>query len=155
VTHHLAQVNIGRLVAPTDSATLKDFMDGLDPVNALADAAPGFLWRLQTDDGNATAVEAFEWDTGTSAGVIINMSVWSDVASLAEFVYNEEHRAFLRRRREWFQKMDEAYTALWWVPAGTIPSTDDAEDRIRHLRANGPTPHAFTLRDHFPAPSGP
>jgi len=153
VAHQLAQVNIGRLVAPTDSATLADFMDGLDSVNALADAAPGFVWRLQTDEGNATAIEAFEWDAGTSAGVIINMSVWSDVASLTGFVYNEQHRAFLKRRREWFERMDEAYTALWWVPAGYVPSTADAEDRIRHLRANGPTPHAFTLRDHFPAPA--
>jgi hypothetical protein len=152
VSHQLAQVNIGRLVAPTDSATLKDFMDGLDSVNALADAAPGFVWRLQTDEGNATAVQAFEWDAGTSAGVIINMSVWSDVAALTTFIYDDAHRAFLKRRREWFHKMDEAFTALWWVPAGSIPSTEDAEDRIRQLRANGPTPYAFTLREHFPAP---
>ncbi len=108
------------------------------------------MWRLQTEDGNATAVHAFSWDTEGSSGVIVNLSVWSDVEHLAEFVFGELHRQVLRRRREWFQRMTEAYTACWWVPAGYRPTTDDAEHRIRHLRAHGPTPHAFTLREHYP-----
>lgn len=152
VGYVLAQVNIGRLLAPVDSPQLAEFMAALDPVNALADAAPGFLWRLQTDEGNATAVQAFEWDVAGSAGVIMNMSVWESVDALAAFVYSAEHLAVLRRRRQWFQRMTEAYTALWWVGRGTTPSTGDAEERIRHLRAHGPTPHAFTLRVHFPPP---
>jgi uncharacterized protein DUF3291 len=148
----LAQVNIGRLRAPLDSPQLAGFMAALDPVNAVADAAPGFVWRLQTEDGNATAVRAFEWDQAGSAGVIMNMSVWESVEALAAFVYSERHRQVLRRRREWFERMEEAYLALWWVPRGYVPTTDEAEDRIRHLRAHGPTPHAFTLRVHFPPP---
>ena len=148
----LAQVNIGRLRAPLDSPALADFMAALDPVNALADAAPGFVWRLQTEDGNATAVRAFEWDQADSAGVIMNMSVWESVEALAAFVYSEEHRQVLRRRREWFERMPVAYTALWWIPRGHIPATGEAEDRIRRLRLNGPTPQAFTLRTHFPPP---
>jgi Domain of unknown function (DUF3291) len=152
MSHLLAQVNIGRLLAPTDSPALADFMAALDPVNALADAAPGFVWRLQTEDGNATAVQAFEWDAAGSAGVIINMSVWESVEALAAFVYSTGHRQVLRRRREWFEPMPEAYTALWWIPRGTIPTTADAEDKVRHLRAHGPTPEAFTLRVHFPPP---
>jgi Domain of unknown function (DUF3291) len=150
----VAQVNIGRLRAPLDSSRLAGFMAALDPVNALADAAPGFVWRLQTEDGNATAVRAFAWDQAGSAGVILNMSVWESVEALAAFVYSPEHRAVLRRRREWFEQMAEAYLALWWVPRGHVPSTGEAEDRIRHLRAHGPTPHAFTLRVHFPPPGG-
>jgi hypothetical protein len=150
--HALAQVNIGRLRAPLDSPQLASFMAALDPVNAVADTAPGFVWRLQTEDGNATAVRAFEWDQAGSAGVILNMSVWESVEALAAFVYSRQHREVLRRRREWFEQMAEAYLALWWVPRGHVPTPGDAEDRIRHLRAHGPTPHAFTLRVHFPPP---
>jgi hypothetical protein len=148
----LAQVNIGRLRAPLDSPQLTGFMAALDPVNAVADTAPGFVWRLQTEAGNATAVRAFEWDQAGSAGVILNMSVWESVEALAAFVYSPRHREVLRRRREWFERMEEAYLALWWVPRGHIPATAEAEDRIRHLRAHGPTAHAFTLRVHFPPP---
>jgi hypothetical protein len=150
----LAQVNLGRLVAPLDDPRLADFMAALDPVNALADAAPGFVWRLQTEEGNATAVEAFTWDAGDSAGVIINMSVWQDLESLKAFVAADLHRSVLRRRRNWFQPMAEATVACWWVPAGHHPSPLEAEERVRHLRAHGPTPHAFTLRTGFPPPGG-
>ncbi len=147
---YLAQVNIARLRAPLDDPLLADFVAALDPVNAAADAAPGFIWRLQTEDGNATAVRAFEWDAAGSAGVIVNMSVWESVEVLAAFVYSPEHRPVLRRRREWFEMMAEAHTALWWVDRGAMPTTAEAESRVRHLRAHGPTPHAFTLREHFP-----
>jgi hypothetical protein len=151
-SYELAQVNVGRLLAPLDSPQLADFMANLEPVNALADVAPGFRWRLQTEDGNATAIRAFEWDATTEAGVIVNLSVWESVEALATFVYSGRHREVLRRRREWFETMPEAYTALWWVPAGQRPSTQDAEDRVRHLRRHGPSPYAFTLRQPFPAP---
>jgi hypothetical protein len=148
----LAQVNIARLLAPLDSPALADFVVALDPVNAAADAAAGFLWRLQTEDGNATSVHAFEWDQAGSAGVIVNLSVWESAEALAAFVYSDAHRQVLRRRRQWFVPMAQAYTALWWIPRGTVPATVDAEERVRHLRAHGPTPHAFTLRQHFPPP---
>ena len=152
MSHHLAQVNIGQLCAPLDSPQLAGFVDALDPVNAAAESAPGFVWRLQTEAGNATAIQAFEWDVAGSAGVIMNMSVWASVESLAGFVYSAEHLPLLRRRREFFEHMTEAYTALWWIPAGTLPSIGDAEYRVRHLREHGPTPHAFTFRTHFRAP---
>jgi hypothetical protein len=150
--HELAQVNVARLAAPLDSPQLAEFVAALDPVNAAADRAPGFVWRLQTEEGNATAIEAFAWDVAESYGLIVNMSVWTDVEHLAAFVYGELHRAVLRRRREWFEQMAEAYTTCWWVPAGHRPTTDDAEDRVRHLRLYGVTPYAFTLREHFGPP---
>ena len=149
----LAQINVGRLLAPMDDPMIADFAAALDPVNALADAAPGFVWRLQTEDGNATAVRGFERDAvGAPGGIIINMSVWESVEALAAFVYSDGHRAILRRRREWFSRMADAYAALWWIPRGHIPTVIEAEERVRHLRAHGPTPHAFTLREHFPPP---
>lgn len=155
MSHVLAQVNVARLRAPLESPALADFVAALDPVNAAADAAPGFVWRLQTEDGNATSVRAFEWDAAGSAGVIVNMSVWESAEALGAFVYSDVHRRVLRRRREWFEQITEAYTALWWIRRGTTPATAEAEDRVRYLRAHGPTPRAFTLRSHFPRPVAP
>jgi hypothetical protein len=153
VDYVLAQLNIGRLVAPLDSPRLADFMAGLDPVNAVADSAPGFVWRLQTEDGNSTALRAFEEDAeGSDGGILINMSVWESVEALAAFAFGDAHLAVLRRRREWFERMKDIYAALWWIPRGHIPTIREAEDRLKHLRAHGPTPYAFTLRVHFPPP---
>jgi hypothetical protein len=107
VDHHIAQVNIGRLAAPADSEQLAGFFAQLDPVNAAADAAPGFVWRLQTEEGNATAIVAFEWDQGDGHGVLVNMSVWESIEQLAAFVYGDLHRAMLRSRRAWFKAVAE------------------------------------------------
>ncbi|MFD3653994.1 DUF3291 domain-containing protein [Streptomyces sp. NPDC058620] len=146
--YELAQVNISRLRFPLDSPELKDFVDGLDPVNAVADAADGFVWRLQADSGNATDVAVFG-----DAWLIVNMSVWRDTDALTTFVYAGRHRELMARRREWFAKVEESMTALWWVPAGDRPSVEDAEKRLLHLREHGPTEWAFTLRTRFPAPA--
>ncbi|GAA4980028.1 DUF3291 domain-containing protein [Pseudonocardia tropica] len=153
MSFELAQVNVSRLLAPLDSPQLAEFVAALDEVNASGDAAPGFRWRLQTEDGNATAVQAFGWDVADSYGVIVNLTVWSSVEALADWVFSGPHLAIMRRRREWFQKAAEATTALWWVPAGHRPSTEEAEYRVRHLRNDGPTPTAFTFRRPFPSPA--
>ncbi|MEU1203110.1 DUF3291 domain-containing protein [Streptomyces sp. NPDC005813] len=143
--HELAQVNIARLKAPLDSPPLKDFVEALDPVNAVADAADGFVWRLQSESGNATDVPVFGDDW-----LIVNMSTWRDMNALTAFMYQGQHRELLARRREWFERLDEAVTALWWVPAGHRPTVREAEARLLHLREHGPTAHAFTLRTSFP-----
>jgi Domain of unknown function (DUF3291) len=151
--HVLAQANIARFAAPADSPQLAPFFAALDPVNAVADAAPGFVWRLQTEEGNATALRVFEAESaGADSGILINMSVWETVEDLAAYVYGEAHRAVLRRRREFFQPPKEAYSAAWWIPRGHIPTLAEAEERVTHLRAHGPTPYAFTLKVHFPVP---
>ncbi len=151
----LAQVNIGRLVAPLDSPALADFAASLDAVNAVADAAPGFVWRLMTEEGNATALRVFVHDAeGADGGILLNMSVWESVEALVAYLYGDAHLAMLRRRREWFSRAKDAYSAAWWVPRGHIPTLLEAEDRVRHLRAHGPTPFAFTLKRHFPPPGG-
>jgi len=144
----LAQLNIGRLRASTDDPLVAEFMAALDAINALAEASPGFVWRFQTEDGNATAVRPFEDDL-----LLINMSVWESVEALGDYVYRSDHTAYLRRRREWFDRASEAYLVLWWVPAGHRPSVGEAIDRLQHLRTHGPTAHAFTFRHTF-APTG-
>ncbi|WP_151478149.1 DUF3291 domain-containing protein [Streptomyces albicerus] len=143
--YELAQVNIARLKAPLDSPQLKDFVDALDPVNAVADAADGFVWRLQSDSGDATDIAVFGDDW-----LIINMSVWRDTNALTAFMYQGQHRELLARRREWFERIQEAMATLWWVPAGHRPTVAEAEERLLHLRAHGATPYAFTLRTPFP-----
>ena len=143
----LAQLNIGTIVAPLDSAELKDFVANLEPINALADQAPGFVWRLQDDAGDATSFRLFDDDQ-----LLVNMSVWSSIETLADFVYTSAHVEFMRRRREWFVKLDAAITVLWWVPAGHRPSIEEAGERLLAMRADGPTSYAFTFRDPFPAP---
>jgi uncharacterized protein DUF3291 len=134
-------------VAPVDSAALGDFMALLDPVNAIADSSPGFVWRLQTDEGNATSIPVLGDDR-----LIVNMSVWQSIDRLADFVYRSgAHLAVMRRRREWFERI-QVFMALWWVPADHRPTVAEAEERLEHLRAQGPTAFAFTFRERFAAP---
>jgi heme-degrading monooxygenase HmoA len=149
--HHVAQINIALPHGPLDSPPLRDFVAQLEPVNAVADAAPGFVWRLQTEDGDATAIRAFDDDR-----LIVNMSVWESLEALREFVYRgEAHRAVLRRRRDWFAQLGEMHTALWWVEAGHRPTVLEAEERLDALRRLGPTPEAFTFQRAFPPPGDP
>jgi hypothetical protein len=146
--HHLAQVNVATVRAPLDSPELAGFMAQLEPINALADHSPGFVWRLQTEDGDATAIRPFHDER-----IMVNLSVWESLAALRTFVYASRHLDVMRHRREWFHRMD-AYLALWWVPAGTIPTVAQAKDRLQLLAGHGPGPDAFTFRVPFPAPAG-
>src|SRR3954465_1011326 len=115
--YHIAQVNVARFIAPVDDPVLSDFYAYLAPINALADAAPGFVWRFQTAYGDATSLRVYDDDR-----IIVNFSVWESVEALKNFVYKEEHKNVMRERRKWFEKMAEQYVALWWVPAGHIPT---------------------------------
>ena len=144
--YHLAQVNIGLPIEPVGSERLRGFVEMLEPINALADAAPGFVWRLQTEDGDATAIRAF-----ADERLIMNMSVWESLETFTDFVYGAEHAAVMRRRRQWFVPM-QVYTAAWWIPAGTRPTPADAVARLDLLERLGPTADSFTVRRPFPAP---
>lgn len=144
MTHHLAQLNIARLLRPLDAPETRGFVAALEPVNALADAAPGFVWRLQTEDGDATSLRLFDDDL-----VIVNLSVWESVEALRAFVHSGGHLEVMRRRRRWFERLDEAHLVLWWVPAGGEPTADQAVERLEVLRQKGPTRDAFTLRSVF------
>lgn len=148
-SHDLAQLNIARLLAPIDSPQLAEFVANLERINALAEEAPGFVWRLQTEEGNATAIRHFGDE------VIVNMSVWKDVESLYAYVYRSGHMEVFRRRQEWFDRMRGSHLVLWWVPAGDRPSLSDAESRLDRLREHGSTPDAFTFKKVFPPPGSP
>jgi Domain of unknown function (DUF3291) len=145
--YHVAQCNIGRVLAPLDSPQLAEFVAALEPVNRMADAGPGFVWRLQTDAGDATAIRAFDDDM-----LLLNMSVWQTIDALAEFTYRTPHRDVMRRRRQWFERLAAAYLVLWWIPAGTLPTVADARERLERLRRDGPSPEAFTFQSPFPSP---
>lgn len=144
-TLHLAQVNIGRMNDSLDSPVMAGFVARLEDLNALADTSPGFVWRLQTGEGNATYLRPYDDDR-----IIFNLSVWESLADLRAYVYRSAHVEVLRKRHEWFQVYESAYLALWWVPAGHRPSVDEAKQRLAHLEEHGPTPFAFTFKVPFP-----
>lgn len=146
--HELAQLNIGIIKGAMDSPLMADFATNLDRINAVADASSGFVWRLQTEEGDATAIRPF----GDNENMLVNMSVWRDVPSLNTYVYSSAHVELMRRRREWFEPMREAFLVLWWVPGGHRPSVEEAIARLEMLRVKGPTAEAFTFRKAFDPP---
>lgn len=142
---HLAQLNVGRLRAPMDDPRTDEFRTNLEPINALAEASPGFVWRLQDEEtGDATSIKPFGDELE-----IVNLTVWESIEALADFTYRSGHVEFLRRRREWFEASSQPIVCLWWIPEGTVPTVEDAIARLEHLRAHGPTPTAFTFRTRF------
>lgn len=146
-THHLAQLNIATMKEPLESPGMADFVANLDRINALAEAAPGFVWRLVGDGGDdATGLRPL------GENMLVNLSVWRDVASLHRYVYATAHAEIMRRRKEWFERMADAYVVLWWVPAGHQPSVAEAAERLSLLRRQGPGPQAFTFKQAFEAP---
>jgi hypothetical protein len=138
------------MVAPLDSPVMADFVARLDEVNAIADRALGFVWRYQTEEGDATAVRPFGDDA-----ILINYSVWKDPAALRDFVYRSAHSEVMRRRREWFERTRESYLAMWWVPAGHRPSVEEAVGKLEQLRREGPSAAVFTFAAIYPPPDEP
>jgi hypothetical protein len=146
VQAHLAQVNIGRMKAPLESAQMAGFVTRLDEINALADRSAGFVWRLQGSAGNNTYLRPYPEDER----LILNMSVWESLEALTAYVYKTAHVELIQQRHQWFEKFDGAFLALWWVPAGHRPSVDEAKKRLARLEQVGPSPFAFTFRQPFP-----
>ena len=143
-TFQLAQVNIGRARGEMTDPVMAGFVSRLEEINALADASPGFVWRLQTEDGDATAVRPY-----ADTRILINLSVWTDLEALRAYVYRSPHAAVMRGRREWFERFDRGYVALWWVPAGHRPTVAEAVERLAHLEQHGPTAHGFSFAAPF------
>jgi hypothetical protein len=142
---HLAQVNIGRIRAPMEDPIMADFKNALDEINALAEVSAGFVWRFKDDTGNATSVHVFP-----DPRLLLNMSVWTDVDSLRDYTYRSVHGKFFARRQAWFEKFEFSHLALWWIPAGHIPTPAEAKLRLESLDGQGPTPFAFTFKQTFP-----
>jgi hypothetical protein len=143
---HLAQINVGRTLAPLDDPQLAGFVERLDDINALADRSPGFVWRLQSESGNATDIQV-----SADPNFIVNMSVWEDLDSLFAYVYRSDHLQVMAQRRQWFEKPSGAFMALWWLPAGTLPDAAEGLERIALLERRGATPEAFTFKQPFDA----
>jgi hypothetical protein len=148
-TLHIAQVNIARMKAPLEAPLMAGFVARLEEINALADRSPGFVWRLQTDKGDATYLRPYDDDR-----ILFNMSVWESVEHLKRYVYYTAHVEVFRQRGSWFEKFAGAYAGLWWVPQGHRPGIDEAKKRLAHLEAHGPSPFAFTFKHPFPADEG-
>ena len=143
----LAQINIGRLVGPEGDPRVQPFFDALDQVNALADSADGFVWRLQSEAGNATDLQATP-----DPQLIVNLSVWTGIEALSAFAYRSGHSAQLARRREYFEDFGSAFLALWWVRAGHRPDINEGLSRLWMIDRFGPSPLAFTFQKRFSAP---
>lgn len=143
--YELAQLNIATQLHPLDAPQMADFVANLDRINALAEQSRGFVWRLQTDDGDATAIRYF------GDNVVVNMSTWTDIESLHNYVYKSDHVSVLRRRKEWFSSM-KVYSVLWWIKSGTRPTIEEAAHRLQLLEQHGPHEHAFTFKTAWPTP---
>jgi len=148
MNYHLAQINIGRIIAPIDDPRIAEFVAQLEPINAIADRAPGFVWRLQSASGNATDI-AYNDDPF----IMVNMSVWESLEALREYAYKSDHMKVFRERAKWFVKMDKPHYCLWWVPAGHIPSVVEGRERLEHYQENGATPYSFWFSQEFPEPA--
>jgi hypothetical protein len=144
---HVAQMNVGTVLHPLDDPRIAEFMGLLDQVNAMADASPGFVWRLQSAQGNATDIQVND-----DPRFIVNMSVWRSVEALFDFVYRSSHRSVMAKRRNWFARPDRAYQVLWWIPAGSTPTIAQGLERLGWLDRNGASPHAFDFRNKFAPP---
>jgi len=146
-THVIVQLNIAKAMYPLESDEMSGFTDNLDRINQLAETSEGFIWRLQTEDGDATGIKDFGED------YIVNMSIWEDIPSLHNYVYRTAHTKIMAQKKQWFEHLNHAYSVLWWVKRGYIPNMEEAKEKIRLLDEKGPTPHAFTFKQSFPAPS--
>ncbi|GAA0307681.1 DUF3291 domain-containing protein [Sphingomonas oligophenolica] len=146
----LAQINVGRMVAPATDPQVAGFFAELDRINALADASPGFVWRLVGDGNDATDLQPTP-----DPLVLVNMSVWEDAEALFAFVYRTAHTPVMAQRRQWFAPMEGAYQALWWIEAGTLPTVEDGLARLWLIDRFGPSARAFTFKSRFPAPGLP
>jgi hypothetical protein len=145
---HLAQLNVGRARGPMDGPVMADFMARLDEINALAERTPGYLWRLKTEAGNATDIKVTD-----DPLFIVNLSVWRSIEDVFEFTYRSTHRELFRRRFDWFERSSTPTMVLWWVPAGSVPTVEEALERLRHLTEHGPTAEAFTFKQRFAPPA--
>ena len=145
--HHLAQVNIARAKAPLDSPIMQGFVDQLDHINRLAEASHGFVWRLQTEEGDATALKVFDDEL-----IIVNVSVWDSFESLKNYVYTGDHLSVLKDKKHWFEQASAPTLALWWIAAGHLPTIEEAKRALATLTTQGSCAEAFTFAKPFPAP---
>lgn len=143
---HIAQINVARMKGVNkEDPVMKEFTDNLDRVNELADTSEGFIWRLKDDSNNATS-----FSPADDVQLLINVSVWESIESLEHFTYRTFHSDFVRRRKEWFHQFGKAYYALWWIPAGQLPTLEEALAKLDKLQSNGPSSLVFDFKNRYP-----
>jgi len=145
--YYLAQINVADAVAEMDADEMSGFVSRLDEINALADQSAGFIWRLQSEEGDATSLRVFE-----NPLMLVNVSVWESIDALKSYVYKSVHVELIHDRDAWFSKMGQAHMALWWIPEGHIPSMEEAREKLEHIREHGPGPEAFSFGRPFAHP---
>jgi hypothetical protein len=146
VKFHLAQVNIARMRAPLESAEMAEFFRAIAEINRAAEESPGFVWRFQSENGNATEMRAYD-----DPLILFNLSVWESPESLKNYAYRAGHGRFFARRQTWFARMESPSMALWWIGAGTLPGVTEARERLEHRAKNGDSPRAFSFQKIFPS----
>jgi hypothetical protein len=134
----LAQFNIARIRYPLDDPRMAEFVDNVERVNGLAEQIEGFVWRLQDESGHAMGMTVYG-----DPRLLPNLTVWDNVQALERFVWRTLHRRFYERRAEWFVPVEGPPLALWWIPAGYRPPLAEGVERLDHLKAHGPSDHAF------------
>jgi hypothetical protein len=139
--HHLAELNIGRLLAPTDDPRVADFMAALDLVNGLGKRMPGFVWMMEGSGEPGTGNTAVKIDGDPQ--FVSNLTVWESVETLEAFVWNTVHRRFYERRAEWFEVLGQMHFVMWWVPAGHRPTLEEGLARLDLLQTQGDSDEAF------------
>jgi hypothetical protein len=145
--YHLAQINIAQMKAPLHHPSMKSFLDQIAEINDLAEASPGFVWRLRDQYGDATSIRPF------GSTILVNMSVWESPEHLMDYAYKSAHKEVMQNRKEWFDPMEEAHLAMWWVPADSEPTIEEAKAKLEYLFAHGESERAFTFRNVFPKPT--
>lgn len=143
----LAQLNIARMRYPLEHRQMSVFVNNLEQINALAERSPGFVWRLKDEDEqNATSIRSFGED------ILVNLSVWESQEALHQFVYHSAHVQFIRRRTEWFERLEPPTMVLWWIDEEHRPDIIEAKGKLIYLQVHGPSSEAFSFRESFPAP---
>ncbi|WP_233557266.1 DUF3291 domain-containing protein [Rhodophyticola porphyridii] len=137
--HHLAELNVGRLLAPVDDPRVAEFIDNVDRINGMGKRMPGFVWMMEGSGGPGNTDAAI----GGDPRYIANLTVWESVETLEDFVWNTVHRRFYERRQDWFEVLGEMHFVMWWVPIGHRPTLSEALARLEHLRSHGAGSHAF------------
>jgi len=146
--YQLAQVNTAKMHADLDDPIMSGFVARLDEINALADGSKGFVWRFQTEAGDATYLRPF-----ADTRILFNMSVWETPEDLRDYVYASKHLELLKAKTDWFTKLGEPHLALWWIQKNHLPSVDEALEKLQMIKANGSSPDVFTFATPYPKPN--
>ena len=150
--YRLAQINFARLRVPLSNPKMVNFRALLQAVNSLAEASPGFVWRMDEESAAASGDRARPQQApGTT---LVNLSVWNSVGALQKYANLGTDGGVMGARQSFFKRFEGRWIVLWWVHDGHFPEVAEGWTRLQHLRRHGETPYAFNLVRSFPPPVG-